>query len=198
VTSNTIIGVPSAEVCTTKDLAEHFGVDVQIVRAAARRGSIPGGSKILSQWVFDKKVAIAGWSPVVREEGTVTGPGGAFQKGNAFGVGGRGGRPKREFELKFLRTLVDTVSPEDWCAIIQKAVAQAKDGNHRARSWLSNYLIGTPLQRIAASVDVTARRELAVGERAAGVMALLQAVREREEAQVVEGALSEARENAVI
>jgi len=116
----------------------------------------------------------------------VKGPGGRFQKGNAFGVGTRGGRPKREIELRFLKTLTDTVSPEDWVGIILKAVAQAKTGDWRARQWLSNYLIGTPIQRVQAEVDVTARQEFDMGERAAAVMTLLKMVRVREEARVVD------------
>jgi len=168
-------------VWTTHDMAEHFGVPAGTVQKAAQRGSVPGATKSMGRWIFDPKVAV-GWrsdSPLARETGKV-------KKGNLRAVGNRGGRPKREFELKFLRTLVDTVAPEDWSAIILKAVEQAKAGEWRARAWLSNYLIGVPVQRVVAQVDMTAKHEFETGERAAAIMSILNLVREREEANIVD------------
>ena len=179
----------------TRDLALHFGVPIQTVRKAAQRGSIPGCSRILGRYYFDKVEALK-WQPAaltVTAEELAKGPGGRFKKGNAFGVGNRGGRPTRAMELKFLTTLVNTVAPEDWVAIIMKAVAQAKTGDYRARQWLSNYLIGTPIQRVQIEADVTARQGFGIGEQAAGILAILNNARRRvEEAKIVDAEMSDA------
>jgi hypothetical protein len=68
---------------------------------------------------------------------------GRFVKGHPGGPG----RPKREVEQEFFDATVAVVSPEDWSAIVKKAVEQAKEGNGYARSWLSDYLMGKPTQR---------------------------------------------------
>ena len=183
------------EAWTSKDLALHFGVPYQTVTKAANRGSIPGCSKVLGRYLFDPKEALK-WEPAAL---TVTpgelarGPQGKFQKGNAFGVGNRGGRPSRAVELQFLSTLVDTVAPEDWVAIIMKAVEQAKAGEWRARAWLSNYLLGTPIRRVQVEADITARQEFSVGEQAAGILAILNNARQRaEEARIVDAEMTDA------
>ena len=182
------------EAWTTKDLALHFGVPLQTVTKAANRGSIPGCSKVLGRYLFNPKEALK-WEPAattVTSSELARGPQGKFQKGNAFGVGNRGGRPTRVAELKFLSTLVDTVAPEDWVAIIQKAVEQAKTGEWRARQWLSNYLLGTPIRRVQIEADVTARQEFSIGEQAAGILAILNAARQREEAKIVDAEMTDA------
>ena len=66
-----------------------------------------------------------------------------FQEGNPGGPG----RPKREREEKYLQKLSSSVSLTDWSQIIDKAVTDAKRGNPVARKWLSDYLIGVPVQR---------------------------------------------------
>jgi hypothetical protein len=70
----------------------------------------------------------------------------AFSTGNPYrfakGKPGGPGRPKRETERKYLNTMVGAVSLEDWAAITQRAVADAKVGDAQARSWLSKYLLG--------------------------------------------------------
>ena len=61
--------------------------------------------------------------------------------------GNPGGRPKRPKAEAYLRTLEQGVTLADWKLIIEKAVAQAQRGDSRARTWLSDYLLGKPLQR---------------------------------------------------
>lgn len=68
---------------------------------------------------------------------------GRFVKGYSGGPG----RPKREREDKYYNILMTTVTFEDWKRIVIKAVAQAKNGNAVARKWLSDYLVGAPIQR---------------------------------------------------
>jgi hypothetical protein len=70
---------------------------------------------------------------------------GTFAKGNKFGRG----RPPRPREVAYLRKLVDSVSLRDWREIAKKAVADAKEGDAAARSWLSLYLLGKDPPSIA-------------------------------------------------
>jgi hypothetical protein len=57
------------------------------------------------------------------------------------------GRAKREFEQAYLKKTVASVSLADWVEIVQVAVLQAKKGDDKARKWLGDYLVGTPVQR---------------------------------------------------
>ncbi len=66
---------------------------------------------------------------------------GRFTKGNPGGPGG----PRRQVEEDYLETLTEAVSPDDWKAIVEKAVADAKRGDPRAREWLGKHLIGDRL-----------------------------------------------------
>ena len=57
------------------------------------------------------------------------------------------GRPKKEREERFYEITLSTVGFEDWKAIIQKAVKQAKAGDSMARKFLADYIMGPPVQR---------------------------------------------------
>ena len=74
---------------------------------------------------------------VARDEG------GRFAKGNEGGPG----RPKMEREQRFYEITLTAVTFEDWKQIVEKAVMQAKKGDAVARKWLSDYLMGQPVQR---------------------------------------------------
>lgn len=50
-----------------------------------------------------------------------------------------------------LELIKAAVTPEDWTAITKKAVADAKEGDPVARAWLSDRLIGKPVQAIEHS-----------------------------------------------
>jgi len=67
-----------------------------------------------------------------------------FQKGQ---VANPNGRPKKAVEDKYLKRLQKCVTLKDWEEIIAKAIAQAKRGDGPARKWLSDYLLGTPIQK---------------------------------------------------
>lgn len=61
------------------------------------------------------------------------------------GVSGkRGGRPTRKREERFIDLIREAVSDEDITAILQKAVAQARDGDRWARRFLWEYAVGKP------------------------------------------------------
>lgn len=81
---------------------------------------------------------------------------GRFTKGHKLSVGNGGGRPKKSIEERYLRALSSRVSAADWKEIIDRAIADAKDGDYKARQWLSDYLIGKPVQ----SVDMAASGEV--------------------------------------
>ena len=72
---------------------------------------------------------------------------GRFVKGN----GGGPGRPKRSTEEKYLAALSRRVTLKEWAKIVDVAVARAKAGDGQARQWLSDYLMGKPIQRTEVS-----------------------------------------------
>jgi len=61
------------------------------------------------------------------------------------------GRPPKEREKRYLEITLSTCTFEDWGAIVAKATEQAKRGDATARKWLSDYLLGTPVQHIGIS-----------------------------------------------
>ena len=63
-----------------------------------------------------------------------------------FAPGNRGGpgRPPAAKETKYLRAMGSVVTVDDWVEITLRAVEDAKDGNYRARDWLSKYIVGPP------------------------------------------------------
>lgn len=68
------------------------------------------------------------------------------------------GRPKKEREVKFYELTLNSVTFDDWKEIIEKAVRQAKNGDAVARKWLSDYLMGPPVQR--SEVDATVKANM--------------------------------------
>lgn len=69
---------------------------------------------------------------------------GRFVKGTS---GNPKGRTKRQVEDTYLQAFRDSVSPDDWGAIIARAVSDAKKGDAVARKFIADYLIGQPVQR---------------------------------------------------
>lgn len=166
---------------TTQDLADHYDVPLQTVQAAAKRGAIPGSALVLGRYLFNPEEAkkwVPGEVRLRRGEEIPSnyqdGKNRGFAPGNAVAVGNRGpGRPTRRKEEKFLALLSASVSEEDWRLVITKAVDQAKEGDWRARKWLSDYLIGTPVQRVLMDAEVTTHRNFDVDQRAAAIEAML-------------------------
>ncbi len=84
---------------------------------------------------------------------------GRFLPGNRAGTGnpsGRRGRPKTYY-AEYVDELHETLTLETWRKIIEKAIEQAVDGDHRARQFLASYAMGQPIQMIAA--DINGERE---------------------------------------
>jgi hypothetical protein len=96
-------------------------------------------------------------------------PNGRFAAGNPGGPG----RPRRGVEREYLAALVDAVPLSDWRAIVERAVADARAGNPRARDWLSKYLLGDEPIALVEMADELQRlkSELGVGDEDGGVPA---------------------------
>lgn len=75
---------------------------------------------------------------------------GQFVKGYKGGPG----RPKRNYEERYIRWMSRRVKKKDWDMIVDVAIANAKAGNSKARQWLSDYLIGKPPQQVQVEGDV--------------------------------------------
>ena len=63
-----------------------------------------------------------------------------FAEGNAGGPG----RPPRRIERDYLRALAGVVDLDAWQEIVQRAVDDARNGDAKARAWLSRHLLPTP------------------------------------------------------
>jgi hypothetical protein len=61
-----------------------------------------------------------------------------FQMGNPGGPG----RPRKLVERTFLEIAANQCTDEDWEAIVDRAVEDAKAGHARARNWLTKILLG--------------------------------------------------------
>lgn len=70
---------------------------------------------------------------------------GVFVKGHKSVSPGR--PPIRDINYK--NAFFKNVPAQDWVAIIKQAVRQAKQGDKDARKWLTDYLVGPPVQRVA-------------------------------------------------
>ena len=94
---------------------------------------------------------------------------GTFAPGNPGGPG----RPRRGVERRCLAAFAEAVSPSDWRAIIQRAVADAKAGDAKARDWLSKYLVGDePLALVELTEELQRlKSELGVGNEGGDVAA---------------------------
>jgi hypothetical protein len=55
------------------------------------------------------------------------------------------GRPPIARERKYMETISSVCTDEDWREICERAIKDAKDGDHKARDWLSKYLLGDPV-----------------------------------------------------
>jgi phage terminase large subunit len=67
---------------------------------------------------------------------------GRFIKGES---GNPHGRSPREREERYYQILMTAVTFEDWKRIILKAVNQATRGDTQARKWISDYVVGSPI-----------------------------------------------------
>lgn len=161
------------EFWSLRDLANFWGVSYQNVRHAAWEGTIPGCRKTSAgHYEIHRETVVKEWKP-------------ASMKGWLEGYSPGTQLVRRTAEER-MNTLSITVTQDNWVQVIKKAVSQAISGDYRARQWLSNYLLGPPIQRLLAQVEV---KEVAGFEddfRAAAIKTLLDEVRSRAESQIVD------------
>jgi hypothetical protein len=69
------------------------------------------------------------------------------------------GRPRRATEASYLAVLRECVPLAKWRKIIRRAVADALDGDHKAREWLAAYLLGKPAEASAILADAEAANQ---------------------------------------
>jgi hypothetical protein len=67
-----------------------------------------------------------------------------FKKGQS---GNPKGRPKKEYEIEYSNIIQSQCSTSDWREICRVAITQAKRGDEKARKWLSDNLVGLPIQK---------------------------------------------------
>ena len=67
-------------------------------------------------------------------------PNGTFAEGNPGGPG----RPSRATERQYMAVVMAACDLDTWQAIVERAVADAKNGDGTARAWLAGYLLGKP------------------------------------------------------
>jgi len=176
--------------CSAKELADYWKVTRYVVLMAARRGSIPGSFQIAGRWYFNKKDATEGWQPLaVRKEleanAEALDPAGPISSTVSITRSTRK-KLKEVQKLKYLQELSARVTPDKWAAICDKAIEQAQAGDRHARIWLGNYLMGTPIQRIEAEIDLQSDKGFEDSERVRAIQALLEAVLARQEADIID------------
>lgn len=165
---------------TVNELAAYWGVTPQSVRHAAWQGTIPGCSKIGKSYVFDKEIVLAEWVPprIQSWSKDLNTPGTLIAGGSGLTIEG-GRKAILDASIARLHDLHVLVTSKKWTKIILKAVDQAADGDWRARKWLGDYLMGPPVQRIEAEVDITTRKSFSDEMRSQAIQALLQQAQER-------------------
>lgn len=172
-------GLDPAEWFTTRTLANYWGVNRQVIKGGAHSGKLPW-VKIGGRAFFNKATALVAWRPMK-----------AIARAKSMDdyegrPRGRGIELLAKIEENYLIALADNVTYEDWVSIIRTTVEAAKKGDWRARKFLADYLLGTPVHRVAAEVDLSSRKDYSDDQRAAAVTALLELVRSRGEDEVID------------
>src|SRR5690606_19373307 len=65
---------------------------------------------------------------------------GTFAKGNPGGPG----RPPRATESTYIGVVMTACNLDTWREIVERAVDDARNGDAKARDWLTSYLVGKP------------------------------------------------------
>lgn len=175
--------------CSANELAAYWDVTRYVVLMAARRGSIPGSFQISGRWYFHKKDATEGWQPLavrkrLEANAKALDPAGPASSGSFISATHK--KTHAAQKLRYLKELSARVTPDEWAAICDKAIEQAKQGDRHARVWLGNYLMGTPVQRIEAEIDLQSDKGFEDSERVRAIQALLEAVLARQEAEIID------------
>ncbi len=160
-------------------LAEYWGVPSVTVRVANHRGKIPGVVKIAGHTAFDRDIALEGWIPKTVDQ--------YRRKHHMPTLAVSEAKSAKQVADKYFNFLADHVPLERWLKIINMALDQAEEGDAKARKWLSDSLMGTPIQRVVA--DVIVDSVIPKDQLASVLETLLEVARLAREAQgqVIEG-----------
>lgn len=181
------VELPSGFV-TLRGLANYYKISKDTVSAAHKRGEIPGSFETLGRLVFEFAVA-KNWVPheaVAKGQlAPIDGKGTPkFVKENTMSKLGIAPRRKRTYRYPKISkkdaalyndTLVEVLTQEKWRSIVERAVEEAEAGGpdgHRARVWLGNYVLGRPVERIKAEIDLNVRQSFTPVQRADAIRAL--------------------------
>lgn len=147
--------VETPETLTVDELAAYWGVTPASVQRAAWKGTIPGCARVLGSYIFDKEVVLDQWVPPQIQTWAADLNSLAVPIAGGSGLTIEGGRKAlRDAAIARLRDLHVLVSPARWAKIVITAVDQATNGDWRARKWLGDYLMGPPVRRVEAEVEV--------------------------------------------
>ncbi|ATG91418.1 hypothetical protein [Methylomonas koyamae] len=70
----------------------------------------------------------------------------------------KGTAKHRRTEADYMSTLLETVTLEDWQAVVTSTVAAAKQGDAQARAWLGQYLVGKPAGKAPTPLTVVVQQ----------------------------------------
>lgn len=91
---------------------------------------------------------------------------------------------RRQTEQEYMRAMLGACNLDEWREIVEKAVADAKAGDAKAREWLAAYVVGRPTREapsaLALLVDELVGEALAFGAKASFLCARAEGPLERE------------------
>lgn len=194
-------GLDTDKWVTYDQLCDYWGVSEDMIRQLMHRNQISNpvhlsnrGQTIHGRSFFYKPTVLAQYSPtkyqkLEREAEMRTL--GTYEKYNK-GLGTV--RTQRDY----IKRLAEEVTLDDWAVIVRLAVEDAKQGDRYARKWLSDYLIGTPIKRVAALVQETPQGRFTDEERAQVVQGLILGLAgddgQDEDSEIIEGSLANSKE----
>ena len=170
-TPGTVSQFVHTEVLTIDELAAYWGVTSASIRSAACKGDIPGCVEVWGKYVFEKETVLDQWVPPKIQSWAqdlntpIAGDSGLEIEGGRKAI--------RDATIARLHDLHVLVSPARWAKIIITAVDQAVQGDWRARKWLGDYLMGPPIKRVEAEVEVKTSLSYTDEMRARAIEALL-------------------------
>lgn len=203
---------PEKKFWSLYDLAKFWGVSYKCIQNAAREGSLPGCSRLPSgRYQVDSEIVTREWAPPSMRGwlglAALEAPEPSEAEARAeIEVTREMAREAKAIETRVtsilearvaagpkpitvderLSSLSQAVTGGHWVAIVRKAISQATGGDWRARQWLSNYLLGPPIQRLVAEVAIREVEGFEVGFRAAAIKTLLGQVRDRAESKIID------------
>ncbi|MFA5526619.1 MAG: hypothetical protein WC992_07335 [Acholeplasmataceae bacterium] len=150
-------------------MCEFFGVPKSVIQYAVKTGELPMGIKIGPRRYLPVSV-LRYWKPETLEEADFM----IVERGEAeINL-----PPAQRTQQAYLKAMRSVVSIDAWISIVKRAVLDAQQGDHKARQWLSDHLMGTPIRRVAALVGDLGDERITDDQRRELVTALFSGVRD--------------------